>query len=85
MGWSIDVVRPKLETIFKESGRKYRVTRPQSSQQAVVIEYLSTEDGKDVAPRFKMRISELFPDFVYIDFIMVQASQVVADQMEWDN
>ena len=85
MGWSVDIVRPKLDTIFKEAGRKYRVTRPQSSQQAVVVEYLSTDDDKDIAPRFKLRIAELFPDFVYIDFVMVQATQVVAEQMEWDN
>ncbi len=85
MGWSVEIVKPQLDKIFKESGRKYRITRPQSSQQAVVVEYLTNDDGKDIASRFKLRIAELFPDFVYIDFILIQASQIVADQMEWDN
>ena len=84
MGWSIETVRPKLGVIFKEAGRKYRITRPQSSQQGVVVEYL-TSDGKDIPLRFKMRITELFPDFVYVEFIPIEAAQVVAEQMEWDN
>ena len=84
MGWSIETVRPALDKIFKEAGRKYRITRPQSSQQGVVVEYLTIE-GKDIPLRFKMRIAELLPDFVYVDFISIEASQVVAEQMEWDN
>ena len=82
MGWCIDIVRPELNKIFKEAGRKYRITHPQSSHQGVVIEYLGDDDIRNSS---KKRISELFPDFVYIDFVLVQASQDVADQMEWDN
>lgn len=82
MGWSIDTVRPELNKIFKEAGRKYRITHPQSAHQGVVIEYLGNDD---VSPRFKKRLAELFPEFVYIDFVLVQQSQVVAEQMEWDN
>ena len=82
MGWSIDTARPELNKIFKEAGRKYRITHPQSSQQGVVIEYLGDED---LSNRFKKRLAELFPDFVYIDFVLVVAAQVVADQMVWDN
>ena len=82
MGWSIDTVRSELNKIFKEAGRKYRITHPQSAHHGVVIEHLGDED---LSNRFKKRIAELFPDFVYIDFVLVQATQVVADQMEWDS
>jgi len=85
MGWSVETIKVQIDKIFREAGRKYRITRPQSSQQAVVVEYLSSEDGKDIPLRFKTRIVELLPDFVYVDFILIQASQVVAEQMEWDN
>ncbi len=82
MGWSIDTVRPELNKIFKEASRKYRITHPQQAHLGVVIEHLG---NRDLPVRFKMRIAELFPEAVYIDFILVQQSQVVADQMEWDD
>ena len=82
MGWCIDTARPELNKIFKEAGRYYRITHPQQPHQGVVIEYIGDED---LSSRFKKRIAELFPDFVYIDFVLVQESQVVADQMVWDN
>ncbi len=82
MGWSIDTARPELNKIFKEAKMKYRMTHPQSSQQTVVIEYLNDED---LSNRFKKRMVELFPDFVYVDFVLVIASQTVGEQMEWDN
>lgn len=82
MGWSIDIVRPELNKIFKEAGRKYRITHPQSAHQGVVIEHLGDDD---ISPRIKKSLANLFPDFVYIDFVQVVASQVVAEQMEWDN
>lgn len=81
MGWSIDTARPELNKIFKEAGRKYRITHPQSAHVGVVIEHLGDDD---LSNRFKKRLVELFPDFVYVDFVLVQQSQVVADQMEWD-
>lgn len=82
MGWSIDTVRPQLNKIFLEADRRYRITHPQQPSQGVVIEHL----GKDDLPvRFKKQIANLFPDFVYIDFVLVQQSQEVADQRTWDN
>ena len=82
MGWSIDTSRPSLKKIFKEAGMKYRITHPQSSQQTVTIEYLGKDDITD---GFKKRIAALFPDFVYIEFVLVEATPAVGDQQEWDN
>ena len=82
MGWSIDTVRPELNKIFKEADRKYRITHPQEIHPGVVIEHLG---NKDLPVRFKRQIAELFPELVYIQFVLVQQSQEVADQMEWDN
>lgn len=82
MGWCIDVVRIELNKIFKEDNRKYRITHPQQPHQGVIIEHMGDED---LPNRLKRQIVELFPDFVYVDFVLVQMTQVVADQMEWDN
>ena len=82
MGWSIDTARTSLDKIFKEAGRQYRITHPQQAHQGVIIEHLG---DKDLPIRFKRQIAELFPDFVYIDFVWVVASQVVSEQMVWDN
>lgn len=82
MGWSIDTVRPELNKIFKEADRKYRITHPQQPHLGVIIEHLG---DKDLPVRFKKQIAELFPEPVYIDFVLVQQSQVVAEQLEWDN
>lgn len=82
MGWSVDTVRPELNKIFKEADRRYRITHPQSAHVGVIIQHLGKED---LPVRFKKQIANLFPEFVYIDFVLVQESQVVAEQMEWDN
>ena len=82
MGWSIDTIQPELNKIFRDANRKYRITHPQQPSEGVVIEHLG---DKDLPVRFKRQIADLFPDFVYIDFILVQQSQVVAEQMEWTN
>ena len=82
MGWSIDIARPELNKILREAKRKYRITHPQQAHQGVIIEHLG---DKDLPIRFKRQIAELFPDFVYIDFVQVQQSQAVADQMVWNS
>ena len=82
MGWSIDTARLEMNKIFKEANTSYRLTHPQAIQQTVTVEYLG---DKELPNRFKLRIVELFPDFVYVEFVRVQASQVVGDQMRWDN
>lgn len=82
MGWCIDTARINLNKIFKEVDRKYRITHPESSQQQVVIEHLGS---KDLDARLKKRVTDLFPEFVYVNFVLVQASQEVADRQEWDN
>lgn len=85
MGWGIEVVRPGLRKIFREAKRKYRITHPQQAHEGVVIEYTAKDAEDDIDNRFKQRIAELFPDFVYIDFVPVPLAPEVADQQEWDN
>lgn len=82
MGWSIEIVLPELNKIFKEADRRYRITHPQQIHQGVIIEHLG---DKDLPIRFKKRIAEMFPDFVYIDFVQVKMASEVADQLEWNN
>ncbi len=82
MGWSIDTVRPELNKILRQARRKYRITHPQEIHPGVVIEHLG---NNDLPVRFKRQIADLFPDFVYIQFVLVQQSQVVAEQLEWNN
>lgn len=82
MGWSIDTARADLDKIFRQEDRLYHITHAQSAHQGVVIEHLGDED---LPVRVKKAVANMFPDFVYIDFILVQASQVVGKQMEWDN
>ena len=82
MGWSIEIVLPELNKIFKEAGRRYRITHPQQIHQGVIIEHLG---DKDLPIRFKRQIAELFPEFVYIDFVQVPMATEVADQLEWTN
>lgn len=82
MGWCIDTARIGLNKIFKDANRKYRITHPQQPSEGVVIEHLG---NRDLAVRYKIQVTELFPDFVYIDFILVQQSQEVAGQIRWDN
>lgn len=82
MGWSVDTVRPELNKIFKAADRKYRITHPQQAHLGVIVEHLG---DKDLPVRFKRQVVELFPEAVYVDFVLVQQSQVVAEQLEWDN
>lgn len=84
MGWSIDVIRIDLNKQFKEAHRSYRITRPQSAQQAVVIEYSGKDTEDDITNERKRRIAELFPDFVYVEFNLVVVTSEVSDQMAWD-
>ena len=84
MGWSIDTARIELNRIFREAKRSYRLTRPQSAQISIVVEYATTDTDDDLNNRFKQRIIALFPDFVYIDFIPVPVKPEVSEQMHWD-
>lgn len=79
MGWSVHIVRPELNRIFKETGRKYRVLHPQQIHQGVLIEY---SGDSELPVRFKREISALFPDFVYVDFIL---ADIADEQIKWDN
>ena len=84
MGWSIHTVGIPLDNIFRSAARSYRITHVQSAAQAVVVEY-SAENSEDELPvRFKQRIVEQFPDFVYVDFVAVPVSAAVRSQQHWD-
>ena len=85
MGWGIDIARPELRRIFKEAKRKYRITHPQQAHEGVVIEYAGDDEEDDIPNRFKQRIAGLFPDFVYIQFVLVPLAPEVVEQQEWDN
>ena len=82
MGWGIDTVRPRLNKIFKEADRKYKITHPQQAHQGIVIEYLG---DTDLPVRFKIQIANLFPESVYVDFVQVQMTAEIAKQRVWDN
>ena len=79
MGWSIDVVRPELDDIFKEAKRYYRLTHPQSASVSVIVEY---SGDRDLPIRYKSRIVELLPDFVYVQFIN---NATAPENAVWDN
>ncbi len=84
MGWNIDILRPELNKIFREVKHSYRLTRTQGSATDVIIAYHIKDEGVVLANRFMARIAELFPDFTYIEFIAVLATDEVAAQQEWD-
>lgn len=63
MGWSLDTIRPDLDTIFKNLGGKYEIQHPDSTYPSVFITYEA-----DMPMFIKKHISNLFPDFVYLEF-----------------
>jgi len=85
MGWSLDILKPELNRIFREAKRKYRVTHPQSPKEAVIVEYEGEKEEDEIAQRFKVRIVELFPEFVFVEFVVVPVSEETSAQMTWWN
>ena len=63
MGWSLDMVRPELDKVFKQVKIRYRASHPDAMSPRIHIEY----EGDLKQPTMKY-IADLFPDFVYIDF-----------------
>ena len=65
MGWSIDLVRKDLDSIFANMGREYDITHPGSSTPTIMIRH----EG-DIPPAGVVKaIIALFPEFVYVDFV----------------
>lgn len=62
MGWSVEIIKPTLDAIFKEHGIKYDITHPDAMSPMVYITY----EGK-VSPEVIKFVVDLFPEFVYVD------------------
>ena len=78
MGWSIEAVKWDLQKIFKETkGIRWEVTHPNSQTPKVYVTY-----DKPITRQTMKRISDLFPDFVYIDFAQVTFPAETQEQKE---
>ena len=64
MGWSIDLYRNDIGAIFEALGRKWAIQHPDTGGDMVRIRY----EG-EIAPATKKVIAEMFPDFVYVEFV----------------
>lgn len=63
MGWSIENIKPQLDKIFENEGKRYSMQHPNAMSPRVYIQHegeLSTEAQHAVVA--------LFPEFVYVDF-----------------
>lgn len=63
MGWSIEVARDKLDTMFKNLGVKYEIQHPDTIYPSV---YIICERELSVA--MMEYIAKMFPENVYLDF-----------------
>lgn len=72
MGWSVDLVRSDLDTIFSGMERQYDITHPETSSPTIMIRH---ED--DMLPKgVLVSIVKLFPEFVYLHFMPNQTFPV---------
>jgi len=65
MGWSIDLVRKDLDSIFANMGVEYDITHPGSSTPTVLLRF----EGDMPPPGVVKSMVALFPEFVYVDFL----------------
>jgi hypothetical protein len=63
MGWSIENIRPQMDSIFKAEGKAYRMNHPNALSPRVYLQH----EGK-LSQESKDKIVSLFPEFVYVDF-----------------
>ena len=63
MGWSIENIRPQMDSIFKAEEKGYRMNHPNALSPRVYMQHQGelSQDTKD-------KIVSLFPEFVYVDF-----------------
>jgi len=66
MGWSIDIVEPAINMIFKSLKVAYQVSRPDALSPRVFINH----DG-ELPTEAKQAIVSLFPETVRVDFFNV--------------
>lgn len=65
MGWSIDLVRGKLDKVFKNLDANYEIQHPDTNYPTIYLTY-----DKDLPLQVMKYIATLFPDDVYIYFQM---------------
>ena len=63
MGWSIENIRPQLDVIFANEGKRYSMQHPNALSPRVYLQH----EG-EISTETKYTISALFPEFVYVDF-----------------
>ena len=63
MGWSIENIRPQLDSIFENEGKRYSMQHPNALSPRVYLQH----EG-EILTETKHSIVALFPEFVYIDF-----------------
>ena len=72
MGWSVDLVRPDLDTIFTGMERQYDITHPETSSPTMMIRF----EGNLPPIGVLQSITKLFPEFVYLHFMPNQVFPV---------
>jgi len=72
MGWSIDLIRPDLDVIFKNMERQYDITHPETSSPTMMVRF----EGDMLPKGVLISIVKLFPEFVYIHFMPNQTFPV---------
>ena len=63
MGWSIENVRPQLDVIFENEGKRYTMQHPNALSPRVYLQH----EG-EIPTETKHAIVALFPEIVYVDF-----------------
>jgi len=72
MGWSIDVIEPAIDLIFRSLGVSYQLNRPDALSPRVFINH----DG-EIPVEAKQSITSLFPETVRVDFFNVHIPGVI--------
>ena len=63
MGWSIENLRPQMDVIFENEGKRYKMQHPNALSPRVYLQH----EG-EISTDTMSTINNLFPEYVYIDF-----------------
>jgi len=63
MGWSIENIRPQVDALFANEGKRYAMQHPNALSPRVYIQH----EG-EISTEAKFALTSLFPEMVYIDF-----------------
>lgn len=64
MGWSIDIVKRDLDSIFAGLEKQYRIQHAEATQPTVMISH----EG-EIPLNVAKNIVGMFPEFVYVNFV----------------